>query len=46
MHSFWSSDILTGTQTGHGTPLSGDAFWSSDILTGTQTADKPNLADQ
>ena len=35
---FWSSDILTGTQTAALHSLSSPQFWSSDILTGTQTA--------
>ena len=34
---FWSSDILTGTQTIAVTELFGLVFWSSHILTGTQT---------
>ena len=34
---FWSSDILTGSQTLRERLEVADAFWSSDILTGSQT---------
>ena len=34
---FWSSDILTGSQTARLQPAENSPFWSSDILTGSQT---------
>ncbi len=34
---FWSSDILTGSQTERHRDDALLAFWSSDILTGSQT---------
>ena len=37
MNSFWSSDILTGSQTGEHAYTAVVEFWSSDILTGSQT---------
>ena len=35
--SFWSSDILTGSQTAFRSFTNSSQFWSSDILTGSQT---------
>ena len=34
---FWSSDILTGSQTERDRISADRSFWSSDILTGSQT---------
>ena len=36
-YEFWSSDILTGSQTKRGKRQVVAVFWSSDILTGSQT---------
>ena len=38
LNRFWSSDILTGSQTRLRLVETGGEFWSSDILTGSQTA--------
>ena len=35
---FWSSDILTGSQTVRNVSAVAYSFWSSDILTGSQTS--------
>ena len=37
MDLFWSSDILTGSQTNDIVIAEYVVFWSSDILTGSQT---------
>ncbi len=37
VYMFWSSDILTGSQTERATSRPTPPFWSSDILTGSQT---------
>ncbi len=36
---FWSSDILTGSQTRSAREPATTTFWNSDILTGSQTSE-------
>ena len=38
IYEFWSSDKLTGSQTGGRVQRVDQQFWSSDKLTGSQTA--------